>query len=292
MYIIIDFYYKLYYIFLLLLRAYFTMQRKTNLIKINEKGVFQPFEGVTVISHAQPICLSMLFTLQKRLALIPSLTDYFSLLPPDSLHMTTMNLYVAAEKADWIQFIDTNLDFFQSLDLFLKENNTCFTGSVAAIENNGVIQLILNIPNNIKTEIERMACKFGLKNLIPHEFHMTLGYQYKNIPASTRDRLFSSIKMEIANLLDNAPPLTFESPALCYFNDMKKFINWDGKSNPFSNNHCSSSHHMVSNSQRFFTFNSGLKRTQSELALDIDSNEFHHKKLGYGNDHKAPYNIK
>lgn len=214
------------------------MQRNKNINKINDKGEFQTFEGVTVISKIHPSSHLLLSTLLSNLSCISSLESHFSLLPMSSLHMTTNNLYVAADKNNWNRFINSNLNFFQSLAILLKQNNYLLTATIEdiIILENAVIQLTLTLPSNLKTEIQQTARFFGIADGIPNEFHITLAYQYKPLSKYELDKLQSLLRNQLTYILSqfSSHEVSLNTPSLCFFKNMQEFIEWDGKCNPFS----------------------------------------------------------
>jgi hypothetical protein len=83
-------------------------------------------------------------------------------------------------------------------------------------------------------KIHHLAKEFHVGQRVPGEFHITLGYSYKNVPEEIRLRIQAEVQSLTRNILSSAPmPLVFEEPKLCYFQDMTTFIPWTGEYNPF-----------------------------------------------------------
>ena len=85
-------------------------------------------------------------------------------------------------------------------------------------------------------QVSKLAAETSTKLRLPagvHNvcFHLTLGYCYKDVP----DNLSADIASQLQSVVQQIgqTPIVFQPPALCYYNDMQKFIPWQGESNPF-----------------------------------------------------------
>lgn len=205
--------------------------------KIDKNGNFTKFQGVTVISPvSEGEDSANLENLYYYLSANNLIINNFALLPFDSLHMTVNNLYVAESESNWNEFIDNNLNFFKSLTFMLKNQK----GFEATVESNvivgDVIQLVLDLSNHLKARLHSFGSSFGIHDLKPYLFHITLGYRYKDISLEDLALIKNHVQEAISTFFGQSKKLSFQAPRLTYFNDMTKFIDWNGQSNPFKEN--------------------------------------------------------
>lgn len=203
-------------------------------LKITAKGSYSHFPGVTVIAKVQNKDLDFCKKIYACLVESELITQYYSPLPFESYHMTTNNLFTAKKDGgdDWEAFINQNLTIFQRLHYYLKANafNPQITITTTIVE--GVIQLIGELPKDQIVIINAFASEFDLRDRIPSVFHITLAYQYKNIPIEALNAIKKQLTEKLKHIL-TSQPLQLNPPQLCYFNDMTAFITWDGSSSPF-----------------------------------------------------------
>ncbi len=205
--------------------------------KIDRFGAFCKFQGVTIVSHANSSCYLVWNKVYQILSRDAVVCQSFSLLPPDSYHITTTNLYTqeGISEHGWSSLISGNLDFFQTISSELVGS---FKHEFAAAVNprliniKGVLQLFFLLPDDFQQAINTVASAHGLEGNIPPSFHVTLAYQNK--PISSHDvRHLDALMSNIVHVLNSLGPLNFDPPRLCSFNDMTNFEIWDGKDNPF-----------------------------------------------------------
>ena len=90
------------------------------------------------------------------------------------------------------------------------------------------------MPKEQETEFRNIGLKVGLPSKVPSSFHITLAYQFKEIPSDKKSLIEIEIQRAI-NKVINSHGRTFiiAEAKLVYFQDMTKFTQWDAKSNPF-----------------------------------------------------------
>ena len=203
--------------------------------KLNKLGQFEIFRGVNVIAlvKSDDIAWKNLFMMLNETTL---LTDHYSLLPYDSYHMTTNNLFtqeqLRLQDAQWETFINTHLHFFETVNHDLESRRLKPSPVLVDIVIDNVIQLLFDIPIHQKKAIGDFTKNFGLEFGAPPFFHMTLAYQYKATSLNQKLEIKKLLPSRIKGLLkDNMIELSH--PQLCYFHDMNKFTPWNGSANPF-----------------------------------------------------------
>ena len=204
--------------------------------KINREGCFQPFNGTSVV---MPVIQNLpLEVKMAELSSHSSIAPFYSFLPSNSLHITAFNLYVQNLMSDemWRQSTTKNLDFYSSIQFTLSEefkdiNQFDLTILPRGICD-GVLQLVVTIPEEIYETVQAIAAKYNIEHKIPDFFHMTLAYQYRPFPsqvsADAAGKTFHTFLSEIQEMDVQASPAQ-----LTFFHDMTKFNPWDGSFNPF-----------------------------------------------------------
>lgn len=207
-------------------------------IKINSSGKFLRFPGVTVISSIGEKNSEIWKDLYQELNKSQLIQKYYSLLPSESYHLTTINLYT--EKNDggihWGLFIEKELPWFQRLndELHIREFQPKITVVKAIVGRSALLLLVELDSNQVKKNLD-LAQAFSLEKKIPEEFHITLGYPYKDIPNGDRKKIEEETQKIVEKILrSGSSSFDFKEPELCYFTDMTKFLPWDGRMNPFS----------------------------------------------------------
>jgi hypothetical protein len=210
--------------------------------KIDNGGNYCHFPGVTVVANiAKNEYYSMWDDIYSELKGNNLIIKYYSLLPVDSYHMTTIGLYTRREVPEnWNDFFDKNLPFFESLSVDI-EDRYHFQPKISSFDT-GKASSVIYV--NLSLDSEQAATNFDLAkkhNLVGHLFpyHLTFGYQYKGFEDMSLqkavqeelDRIVNNVKEKYQISKENL--LTLESPHLCYFHDMTKFIQWNGTFNPF-----------------------------------------------------------
>lgn len=202
--------------------------------KIDSQGKFLPFSGVTVVAKAQEADKDLWKKVYESLSQNQLITQYYSLLPASSYHMTTINLFTKDEFNDWGNFVSNILPGFQTLHAGLQK--AAFEPTVVPETPLvfGVIMIRFRMDSSQQSKIYSVAKEFSVEDKVPNEFHVTLAYAYKKIPNSDLKKIAEDMNQLLITAFKDHPSVKFNSPELCYFNDMTQFFSWDGKSNPFS----------------------------------------------------------
>jgi hypothetical protein len=208
---------------------------KRYLDKISVSGQYTEFPGVSVISKTSIENEGFWKRLHEVLSKSSLVCRYFSPLPYESYHLTTIDLCTEMANGgdDWGQFITDRLSAFKKLHTVLNENKIYPQIRLKSIRSSSVIQLYFDIPQEQRDAINRIAESFNLAHKVPKEMHITLAYQYKLITGNDDEQLKKYLEEEIQQIFDENPSITLESPALSYFNSMEDFKLWDAKKNPF-----------------------------------------------------------
>eukprot|EP01038_Epipyxis_sp_PR26KG_P008603 gene8603-11627_t len=234
-----------------------------NFKKVDENGFYCPFRGVTVVcawmttvdhmnvdnstadyedeSGNQLKPMASMHIQRKIFNYLSNhslLAQYYAPLPFESYHMTTMDLITIRDTSveGWVGYIDQNLSTFQHIfQVISNPANVLFpVVSVASFVVSTVILLILKVDDS-QIIIEQVAEELNLKNKIPKEFHFTLAYQFKPIPADHLTQIKLDFAEFISQLYSNGDlsNIQLHQPKLCSFEDMTLFTPWTAETNPF-----------------------------------------------------------
>lgn len=207
-------------------------------VKIDSNGNYLRFRGVTIVSNLKDKDGEIWEIFQKEISNNPIITESYSLLPSSSYHMTTLSLYTEKNDggAHFESFIESKLSWFQNVSekLFLSEINPKVTVQKAIAGRSALL-----IPVDLDLESKKINEAFGealsLKDKIPEEYHLTLGYPFKSLSAEEKLRAENEVQKVVEKIfLPETQTFEFKKPTLCYFLDMTRFIPWDGKENPFT----------------------------------------------------------
>lgn len=204
--------------------------------KIDEKGRFLSFPGVTVIAPVGAQNTALFENLYQMLLLKEQLTNRCALLPVSSYHMTTHNLYVEndAGKGNLRPFLQQKLPFFQSLSRRLQEAQFRPTVQVQGVAAGQTLGLRLALAQDQAQIVDSIAREFGIQDKIPAFFHITLCYFFDRSSSDLRKQLANELQAPILELFGNyGPQVTLESPQLSYFFDMTAFYPWSAATIPF-----------------------------------------------------------
>ncbi len=222
------------FIFFQILAALVSNTSFSNSAKIDSNGKYINFPGITVIAHPQEEDFNLLKSLYIKLIESPTITNSYAPLPLNSYHMTTVNLFtkVSDSSGSWESFIDEHLPWLEVLYHYTSEHPILAEGKVVGLKMGGTIGLVIELKAEDKSNIVDFAKKFEISNKIPPQFHVTLGYAYKEISEVERARIKKTLRELAKDLIGK--PIRFENHRLTYFNDMTAFFPWDAKTNPFS----------------------------------------------------------
>ena len=210
------------------------MMRYKNVRKVNGRGEFQPFPGVTVVSNAFDNNPALCEQIYHCISSIEGIRDYYALLPFASYHMTSFGVCTQRYDGgnDWNAFIDSRLSYFQDLGTCFDQYKFDPQVNFSRVEREGAIQVVVNLLHDQDSVIDTIAHQFYRMPEVPSEFHITLAYQYnRGVPIP--QRIWAEIQQNILLVMNDLPPITLAPPRLCYFESMTAFIPWDGKANPF-----------------------------------------------------------
>ena len=203
--------------------------------KINKKGEYTPFPGITIISKISEKDSTFWEDVYNALQSDTLITRYYAILPSSSYHMTTTNLYVQGrmKPEQWKRFIQEHQSRF--VELYQRVNKESFLPEVTLVQckQKGALQLIVSIPDEQKKKIEGVAEEFRVFNKIPPAFHITMAYQYAEIDAAVSEQVQKRIDDIFKSFFNKRSNFTLKAPRLCYFNDMTAFSDWDGEGFPF-----------------------------------------------------------
>ncbi len=204
--------------------------------KIDSSGQYLPYPGITVVAKIRDNSKKMLETLFRSLAQNELLTQHFALLPPESYHMTTLNLFTEEwdGQGKWKSFVSTSLPWIRRLNLKIQANAIESQATLEESSVTGVIMLNLKMGSQQKEVLYRPAREFGLMNQVPRTFHITLGYLFKKISSKTLEQIKTVVNRAVVQtMVFYGDTIQFDSPKLSSFRDMTDFQPWDGEKNPF-----------------------------------------------------------
>lgn len=198
--------------------------------KIDERGNYLPFPGTTVVAAIRDADLPLWRALHAALDSLDVVKEHYALLPAESYHMTTSDLFTAREHG--LARIEGELPHLREFHQALVEN---------AYEPSIVVEGFSVRPNvcrlNLAFSEEQQAInkdvceRFGFLDRIPPVFHITLGYSFRPTSERIRDTISEAIG---ATLKCWGKRYVLDQPRLCYFDDMTKFIPWDARSWPWA----------------------------------------------------------
>jgi hypothetical protein len=209
----------------------------TDLKKLDSNGQYCPYPGLTIVSAIGLTNIDLWTKIYESLNNSIHIKSYFALLPLDSYHMTTINIFTKKRDggSNWNSFVEERLSWFQSIHEEINLNQ--FQPRITAYKPElawETIYLSLQIDNEQIEKNKLLAKKYNLEHLVPSELHLTLGYLYKGLDDDNKKIVLNEFESIMNDVLKTVyEPIIFDSPKLTYFNDMTKFIPWDGKFNPF-----------------------------------------------------------
>ncbi len=145
--------------------------------------------------------------------------------------MTTTNLFTQEDdgRDGWESLIREISPRCNLLHLLLSKNASPCSVFFTGITTLGVIQLIVAISASQEEMIRSMAKKIGMERSIPHYFHITLAYQYKDIPIAAEEVIAQRLQKNLSGILALKPEGVILGPPKLYsFDDMTAFTPWDG----------------------------------------------------------------
>ncbi len=208
------------------------------LSKVNERGEYAPFPGVTVVSACYPKQKEFCETIHKVLVSNPLIVNHYLPLPAQSYHMTTMSLETEQQiGGSWNQFIINKLPHYKRIKQTLEKNPLYPSIEKMEVSIGRTISLSLSLPKEQEAQIKAIAASLNIEHTIPRVLHITLAYSRFNKPISKKisEPLHTEITKELSNVIEKIKfPLEISEYMLCYFNDMTAFPYWDAEHNPFT----------------------------------------------------------
>ena len=208
--------------------------------KIDESGVYTSYPGVTVISSVRNEDKGLWERVYNSIANLDLVCQYYSALPHESYHMTTMDLYTRKREEErgnnWQEFVNNKSAIFHDLSTFLRNHEFHPEVTFEKVIFPGAIILIVKLAKEQEELIERLnkesVSRFHFAENAFQEFHITLAYQYKLPSEEVKEIMEREITQRLKQSLESRT-ITLNAPTLCYFHDMTAFISWDGTSRPF-----------------------------------------------------------
>ena len=214
--------------------------------KINEKGKYCLFPGITVVSACFPEHKDFCYEVYNALSESDLLVQYFSLLPAESYHMTTMDLHTQERVGDkWRSFVEKNLPRFREIKQTLQKADITPVIEDMRIDASKGIILQLTVSAEQRELIKQTAEKLDIEEAIPPFFHITLAYPIpqKLISKELRSQLQEEVLVRLSKIIESYPAMVIAQAKLCYFHDMNAFIPWDAQESPFNKKIASPSQH-------------------------------------------------
>lgn len=199
--------------------------------KLDDEGNYLPFPGYTVIcklnvEKSSDIWRNLFSDLMSNL----KVTDYYSILPLSSWHVTAINLFTKRSIEEhglaWNAYTASQQNFFNELIQALQQKPLMPSMKYSRLYMNGALQLEVVLDHQSADEILALAMRYRYEQKIPHRFHVTLGYQYKYLNHAQ----FEALKLDLIPLMQaylNNLTLQLQPAQLCYFDDMTLFTSVD-----------------------------------------------------------------
>lgn len=207
--------------------------------KINTEGTYLPFPGFTIVSDTDDQDMPFFRALYEALVTVPEFKEYYELLPLDSMHMTTNNLFTQIPNyaSNWNEFINDQLPWFKKLYQSVEASDVRPRITLSELKGWRGINIGVEVNENDKTIIKNVAEEFKIESKIPAYFHLSLAYLKKDITEADRASLLIKLNTIFNELLIEhsykGKVLTLKKSNLTYFPDMKSFVPWNAASNPF-----------------------------------------------------------
>ncbi len=199
--------------------------------KLDSQGYYQPFPGYTVISKLNVGQGAQIWhNIFNQLVNNKNITDYYSILPLSSWHVTAINLFTkdALENhhLEWGAYAASQQDFLNELIQELKQNPLTPMIAYSNLYTKGALQIDVVLDDQSADRIKALAMYYGYEQNLPPCFHITLGYQYKKLNSMQ----LKALQLELAPLIQdyfNDLTLQIQPAQVCYFDDMTAFISLD-----------------------------------------------------------------
>lgn len=202
--------------------------------KIDERGNYLDFPGVTVISKINQPHQELWQNIHHFLSTSEVLSHCFSPLPMNSYHMTTCSLATKQEHSnDWVDFISSQRSILKRIHNELISRQFSPSIEIKKVIFSPAIQLIVSMPPQQESILQFFAKTMGLESKVPNAFHITLAYQYREIDEAIHGKIKDEIEQLATICQQYDKEITLSPPQLHYFNSMKQFTPWDASNNPW-----------------------------------------------------------
>lgn len=211
---------------------------KPDRLKVDAEGNYLPFPGITVVSDIADEDLPFFESLQQRLMQVKNFSNYYSLLPLSSYHLTSLNLETKFPNLDkdWDEFISRKLFWFRHLNQHIVDANLSARVSLASIRGLTGLSIEVKVDQAFRNKTTKLAQEFDLEKKVPVFFHIGLGYLKNEISKVDHGLMLQEINKVFNNLLEEKgylqKILTLKQANLSYFPDMTAFIPWNAQNNP------------------------------------------------------------
>lgn len=202
--------------------------------KLNAQGKFAPFPGITIVSSCIVESSNDLWeSVHEALSKNAIISSHFALLPWQSFHMTTLNLWTRnnMNEADWNKLVEENLPFFQSLRRRLEDTLLKPIIVIDRVFVKGTIMIFLRLNCEQDKLLREIAREFKIEFAVQHQYHITLGYQNAPMSENSMNEVYCAMEEILHPFLERR--MVLEPQKLCFFKDMTCFTPWDAQSNPF-----------------------------------------------------------
>lgn len=206
-------------------------------IKFKDNGDFNTFRGNTVVANLyhKTDVMEMVNIIQEEYRKLPFIHK-FTLTPPESIHMTVIELLCDQNRIPEYWSKDLSLDlpiddvsdyFGEKLDAFPLLNEKIVMKTTSMGTQNILVEPADAVSSNRLEDIRTyVSKKAGVKfpNHFNYQFHISVGYL--RIPLNEEEEIiFEETKKKLSELLlEKLPTISIERIDYTVFDDMTKFI--------------------------------------------------------------------
>jgi hypothetical protein len=207
--------------------------------KFNADGSAHPFPGNTVVCMAYPhqAAYQLAIAVQKRLRALPC-ADKYTFLPPDSLHMTVIELLCATIRTPerWSRHLPLDAPLEATDHFFIGALSTVrapvsFTMAYAGLAQWPGIVITLQSADDqtaslVKAYRDAVAGASGVRlpNHEQYTFHITLSYLLAELEAEEQELVATCLAEADTLLRETFGTFETGSPTLSFFDDMWRFV--------------------------------------------------------------------
>lgn len=206
------------------------------LMKVDTDGNYCEFPGINVISTIREANKRGWREFYTCLAQDTRITDYYTLPPYQSFHMTILDLLTEFSESDhdWEKRVCGLLPDLRALHTLLQENQRFYPELVfSGVSVGGALQLKVALSDKQVGFLQQLVGKTPFADKLTRSFHITLGYHYYLIANSEQEQEIETLVAAAFTAAFPSNRVTLVAPKLCYFKDMTRFIPWNGSKYPF-----------------------------------------------------------